>query len=258
MSRMQKRHLTIILLVALVGVYALMLARFYVESKQTPKVRIVPTVHYNHVAGAVSVPSFHSVSEVKTCASGVAVPLRKSSFERLYGGAKGSSIYVASSQKMHSIGGGGMTSAYRTDGTRPAKAAPTMRMTTFSTSPLLAMNSAYASIPSQQNLPARVMQRVSRPPFPLDPGEDGGYGPQFPEEPGEDPCLHCLDKDHDGICDVCGHSLIGCGCDDCRCPIGDVPIGAILLMVIGYGIAKKRSLLAFSRRASFVKSSVQV
>lgn len=250
MSRMQKRHLVIILSIVLASMYALVLARLYMENKQPPVVRIAPAVHYRRSNTSFSAPSFRSVTQGKTSAFEVAVPLKKTSLERVYGGGINQIVYASSSQTAHSVGGGyaNAVSSPQTGRSHSKKSTPVMQMATFSTSPLVAVNTTYSLESSAYDAPARVVHRVSRPPFPLDPGESGGgYGPQFPEEPGEDPCLHCLDADHDGICDVCGHSLLGCGCDDCRCPLDDVPLEAILLMLIGYGIVKKRSLRADCR-----------
>lgn len=62
----------------------------------------------------------------------------------------------------------------------------------------------------------------------------------------EDDCPGCVDEDDDGVCDVCGHALDDCDCEEehdyCRCPV-ELDWSALMflsVMALGYVFTKTR------------------
>lgn len=217
MNRIENRHIIIALLMLSIGAYLAVLAQRILDMQQEVAVVMKPAQHGavgNRMAALPAAP-FRSVTPVHTPIRGSRSGMPMPTMRSVAGGA----LHAGSSAQAHSVGGGiaapalsANTSSHR----RQQDPTATVPVVMVSTSSMLAYNSRYESVQTQDGGPARVVQRAAArmPEFPDDPG----YGPQFPNEPGE-------------------------GVDT---PIGDVPLGMLLLFSLLF-LSYKRKFLRITR-----------
>lgn len=203
---MRNRHIWVILLVLATGIYFLFLVHHLLSLHQEEPAALRPAEYYTGPSASFPKSTFRPSTAASSHASGAAMP------PVVTGPVGTMTLHTGSSHRVHSVGG---TLSPMTAPTvlhhsqRADNSATTIPMVMFSTSPMLAVNNRYVSVPSSDGGPARVVQRGARklPEFPDDPG----YGPQFPNEPGE-------------------------GVDT---PIGDLPLIFMLFALMGYMAYRK-------------------